>query len=87
VSIDIIDLNADNMPAIEQVAALLVAGFKTSAPTAWPDMPTALSEVQESFGADRISRVALGENKAVVGWIAGYSVYGGNVWELHPPGG
>ena len=80
----IIDLCADDHETIQQVAALLVQGFNEHWPNAWPDMDVALQEVQESFGSDRISRVAVDERGTVVGWVGGISQYGGNVWELHP---
>jgi aminoglycoside 6'-N-acetyltransferase I len=81
----IIDLSPEDNQAIEQVAAILVAGFKEHWPDAWPDMDSALEEVRESFGADRISRVAIDEDgSTVLGWIGGISEYDGNVWELHP---
>ncbi len=76
----IIDLTPDNEPAIAEVAALLRAAF----PRAWPDDATAREEVAESFGPDRLSRVAVGEAGVVLGWIGAISEYGGNAWELHP---
>lgn len=82
-SISIIDLQPDNAAAIQQVAQLLIDGFAHS-PGAWKEMETALAEVQESFGTDKISRIAINEEGQVLGWIAGYSAYDGNVWELHP---
>ena len=80
----IIDLNPDNKEAINQAAALLIENFKEHAPNAWPDMESALEEVQESFGSGRISRVAVDESGTVLGWIGGIRKYRGNVWELHP---
>lgn len=80
----IVDLHADNQEAIQQVAALLVAGFQEHWPDAWPDMASALAEVQESFGAGRLSRVAIDERGVVLGWIGGIEQYNGHVWELHP---
>jgi aminoglycoside 6'-N-acetyltransferase I len=80
----IIDLTPTDEEAIQQVAALLVAGFKDHWPAAWPDRDDAMEEVNESFGKDRISRVAFDENGKVLGWIGGISQYEGNVWELHP---
>ncbi|MEW6231765.1 MAG: GNAT family N-acetyltransferase [Chloroflexota bacterium] len=80
----IIDLYPDDQEAIWQVASLLVEGFKEHWPNAWPDMDAALKEVRESFGPDRISRVAVDERGAVLGWIGGIRQYRGNVWELHP---
>ncbi len=82
--IQIITLSPDDEGAIEQVAALLIEGFKAHAPNAWSNMAAALEEVRESFGADRISRIALDHNGKIVGWIGGLSHYDGNVWEIHP---
>ena len=82
--VQIITLSPDDERAIEQVAALLIEGFKAHAPNAWPNMVTALEEVRESFGEDRISRIALDRNGEIVGWIGGLSHYDGNVWEIHP---
>ena len=78
------DLEQSDEASIRQVAELLVAGFKENWPEAWPDLQSALDEVRESFGAERISRVAIGEDGIVLGWIGGISEYDGNVWELHP---
>ena len=82
--VKIITLSPDDEWAIEQVAALLIEGFKAHAPNAWPNMAAALEEVQESFGKDRISRIALDQSGEIVGWIGGLSHYDGNVWEIHP---
>ena len=78
------DLDTNDQPAIEQVAAMLVDGFREHWPAAWPEIGSALAEVRESFGADRISRVALDDGGVALGWIGGIAAYGGNVWELHP---
>ena len=80
----IVNLDPADEPAIQQVATLLVEGFATNWPDAWPDMESALEEVRESFAAERISRVALDEDGTVLGWIGGISHYRGHVWELHP---
>lgn len=80
----IIDLCPDSLEAIQQAAALLVEGFREHWPNAWADLDSALEEVQESFEADRISRIAVDEAGAVLGWIGGIKQYDGNVWELHP---
>ncbi len=78
------DLTADDAPAIEQVAAMLVSGFADHWPDAWPDLDAARAEVRESFGDGRISRVAVDERETVLGWIGGIAEYHGRVWELHP---
>ena len=80
----IVDLRSDAESAIRQVAALLVEGFATNWPGAWPDLEAALEEVREAFAAERISRVALDEGGTVLGWGGGISQYRGHVWELHP---
>jgi aminoglycoside 6'-N-acetyltransferase I len=82
--VDIRDLEAGDDAAIEQMAALLVVGFKEVAPDTWPTLVQAREEVGESLGPDRISRVARDEQGAVVGWIGAARQYHGHVWELHP---
>lgn len=69
---------------IVQAAQLLVEGFKKDWPDAWPDLDSALEEVEECLSQDRICRIAIDENDNVLGWIGGISQYDGNVWELHP---
>ena len=83
-NVQITDLRPGDEPKIQQVARLIVEGFKEHWPDAWPDLKSALQEVQESLGADRISRIAVGDSNQVLGWIGGIKRYDGNVWELHP---
>ena len=80
----ILDLQATDQLTIEQAATLLVEGFKEHWPKAWPNIETAVQEVQESFGPDRISRIAVDDQGTVLGWIGGIRQYDGHVWELHP---
>lgn len=82
-NVEITDLVASDEAKIQQVAALLVEGFKQHWPDAWPDINAALAEVQASFGCDRISCIAVGDGQ-LLGWIGGIQQYDGNVWELHP---
>jgi aminoglycoside 6'-N-acetyltransferase I len=80
----IIDLDPDNLAAIQQAAAILMEGFREDWPNAWPDLDAARQEVQSSFGQDRMSRIAVDETGTVLGWIGGIRQYDGHVWELHP---
>lgn len=80
----IIDLQPDMEEAIAQTAILLIEGFKQHWKTAWTDLDSALEEVRESFGSDRISRIAVDPSGKVLGWIGGIEQYDGKVWELHP---
>jgi aminoglycoside 6'-N-acetyltransferase I len=82
--LSIADLVPGDEEAVRQVAQLLVDGFRDDWPEAWPDIDAALREVRESFGENRISRVALDRSGEVLGWIGGIPSYNGNVWELHP---
>jgi aminoglycoside 6'-N-acetyltransferase I len=66
------------------VAELLIDGFKDTGSVDWTTLDSALEEVRESLGEDRISRIAIDESGNVLGWIGGIKEYGGNVWELHP---
>lgn len=80
---NITNLHPQDENRIQQAAALLVEGFKEHWPAAWPDMEAAVETVQESFGVDRLSRVALDDDGAVLGWIGGIQHYS-HAWELHP---
>lgn len=80
----ITDLNPTDEHLIHQIAEMLVAGFAEHWPDAWPDLNSAVEEVRASFGAERISRVALDEQGDALGWISGIEQYDGLVWELHP---
>lgn len=81
---EIMDLCSDDTNIIQQTAVLLIEGFKEHWSSAWADIDSALKEVQASFAADRISRVAVDDSGGVLGWIGGIKQYDGNVWELHP---
>jgi aminoglycoside 6'-N-acetyltransferase I len=78
------DLRSDDAALIHQIVALLVESFRDHSPDAWPTLADALAEVHESFADGRLSRVALGEDGTLLGWIGGISQYDGHVWELHP---
>ena len=83
-NLKITDLNPDNMEAIQKVAELLVRGFREHNPDGWPDIESALQEVEESFQEGRISRIAFNDDNTVIGWIGGIRKYHGKTWELHP---
>jgi aminoglycoside 6'-N-acetyltransferase I len=69
---------------VHEVATLLVEAFRAHSPDYVPDIESALEEVRESLGPDRISRVAVDEDGTVLGYIGGLPHYDGHVWELHP---
>jgi len=78
------DLSSESDGLIEQIARMLVDGFKEHWPDAWPDVESARDEVRQSFEEDRISRVAVEDSGNALGWIGGIKQYDGHVWELHP---
>jgi aminoglycoside 6'-N-acetyltransferase I len=80
----IIDLSGDAPDRLVQAATLLVDGFADTGSAAWKTYDAAMAEVRESLAPDRISRVALGDARHVIGWIGGISSYDGHAWELHP---
>jgi aminoglycoside 6'-N-acetyltransferase I len=80
----IADLLPHDQDKFHQTARLLMEGFKTHWPNAWPDLDSALEEVQDSFGEDRISRVALDDSGQVLGWIGAIAEYDGHAWQMHP---
>lgn len=80
----IIHLTPEHTHLMPQVAQLLVECFAEHHPGSWDTLEEGIQEVQESFGEDRISRVAVGATGEALGWIGGISQYDGHVWELHP---
>jgi aminoglycoside 6'-N-acetyltransferase I len=76
----IISLSIDMDQYILQAAELLMESFEHS----WSTLEEARDEVMESLGSDRISRIAINDQDALIGWIGGISQYSGNVWEMHP---
>jgi aminoglycoside 6'-N-acetyltransferase I len=76
------DLIATDGPRIEQAARLLHLTFSPLG--VWTTMADARREVVESLSSDRISRVALTTEGAVIGWIGAIREYDGLVWQLHP---
>src|SRR5258708_34433723 len=78
-------LTVEDAVASEQVAGILVAGFAEHWPGSWPDLEAARAAVRASFGADRISRVAMDEHGAVVGWIGGMAANGRPAGQPDPP--
>lgn len=80
----IAELRADDRAAIQQAAELLVIGFREHWPGSWPDMPSALQEVQDVLDPAHICRAAFDDDGTVLGWAGGLPEYDGNVWELHP---
>ncbi|MCK9496694.1 MAG: GNAT family N-acetyltransferase [Dehalococcoidia bacterium] len=76
------DLQPSDEDAVQQCAAILVEAFRGHT-DAWPDLPSALETVRESFegAASRIARDADGR---VVGWVGALSDYDGHAWEVHP---
>ncbi len=83
IPLQIQDLLSDNQAVIEQVATLLMEGFREHWPDAWPTFEAAVEEVNELFMEGRISRIAVDTTGLVVGWIGGQHTYA-EVWELHP---
>ena len=81
----IVDLDPKDGHRHAEVAALLIAAFRSYPPDVWPSLEEdAPQEVQESLEPDRISLIALGADGAVRGWVGGRPTYDGHVWELHP---
>jgi aminoglycoside 6'-N-acetyltransferase I len=79
----IVDLTPTDTNRIDAIAEILVASFADLAPDYLPTRDKALEEITDSFGDERISRVALTDAGEVAGWTAGAPLYG-RLWELHP---
>lgn len=79
----IVDVHTEDLDLINQVANLLVEGFRDTGSTSWLDSESGLREVRESLQDDRISLAALDDNRALLGWVSGIRKYDGHTWELH----
>lgn len=79
-NMQIVDLDNKSEGMVSQAAAILFEAF----PDSWACMKKALEEVHECMEEGRITRAAVDDGMNVLGWIGGRSMYGGNVWELHP---
>lgn len=80
----IVDAQTTSESIIQQMAHLLVVGFRNNWPEAWPTLEDAEEEIEDALDPERICRVALDDVGAAAGWIGGIPEYDGNVWELHP---
>jgi aminoglycoside 6'-N-acetyltransferase I len=78
------DLTVNDERRMSEAAALLMDGFAGTGSRSWSTLDDARLEVHASLQEGRISRVALDDTGAVIGWIGGISAYGGLAWELHP---
>lgn len=79
----ILVLHSEDTDFIDQVANLVVEGFKDTGSTSWSDFEAGLNEVRESLQDDRISLAAVDNDGMVVGWVSGIRKYDGHTWELH----
>lgn len=77
------DLEFEDESIKVQVAEMLYAGFSDMSPSAWPSIKAAREEVEESFGPERMSIVAL-EGRRALGFAGAIRQYNGHTWELHP---
>lgn len=80
---EIVDLSAERRDSREQAARLLYESFADLTPS-WPDMQAAREEVSLTLLSEKISRVMLDDDGAVIGWAGAEPHYDGHVWELHP---
>jgi aminoglycoside 6'-N-acetyltransferase I len=80
----IIQITSNVTKYLNQMAVLLIDGFRDSGTTSWRDMKSAMEEVKESVQDDRICFLALDDKDDVLGWIGGIRQYDGHAWELHP---
>lgn len=80
----IIDLDPNNENILQQVAEMLVEGFREHWSDAWTEIEDARGEIRMVAQPEHICRVALDDDGTVLGWIGGLPEYDGNVWELHP---
>ncbi len=80
----IVDLEPDDSNAIEQAAQLLQEEFRDTGCVDWQCIEDARAEVLECLEPERCCRLAIDDQRNVLGWIGGIPSYRGKVWELHP---
>lgn len=79
---EIVDVSAGETERVEQMAALLTAGFRMISPDSWATRDEALEEVQEDL-EEGFCRLAVDDTGNVLGWV-GCRPSHAYVWELHP---
>ncbi len=77
-------LDADDVDAQREAAAILLEGFVEMAPDAWDGPEDALREVRDALGPERLCLAAKDAAGRVAGWVGAIRNYDGNAWELHP---
>lgn len=80
----IIDLTPNDEAFIEQAATILYEGLQEIWPYICPDVEAARKEVHRSFAPGKISRIAVSDERVVLGWIGAVPDYDGNAWCLYP---
>ena len=81
--IKVIEADPQNEEMRQQMAQILVEGFRHPAPDAWPTMEEGTEEVDDCFEEGNITLVAVDETNRVLGWVGAQHDYE-RVWELHP---
>jgi len=81
---DIISFTRENERILQQAAQLLVDAFGEHWPEAWPTLEDGMKEIQEMLDEERICRIAIDDERNLLGIIGGIPQYDGHVWELHP---
>lgn len=81
--IRIVDVEPTNESMRQQMAQVLLDGFRHPAPEAWPTMEAAHEEVAECMEDGKICLAAVDDTDQVCGWVGGQHDYA-LVWELHP---
>ncbi len=79
----IIEVDPNDKPLVQEMAQVLVDGFRHPAPDAWPTMDEGFEEVAECTEEGKICLAAVDEEGTVLGWVGGQHDYA-RVWELHP---
>ncbi len=77
-------LSLDTPQEATAAAAILVAAFAERSPSPWPDLAAASREVHDALAPGHLCRGYFDPAEQLLGWVAGFPVYGGQVWELHP---
>lgn len=78
----LVDLDLCSHEQLAQAAEVLQRAFVEVAPHAWPDLVSAMEEVNQVRRG--FARAAIDTHGRVIGWIGAEAQYEDHVWEIHP---
>ncbi len=72
----------NNDKLIKQMADILLDGFSDTGTEGWSTMKECLEEANNSLKKEKISRIAVNNQREILAWTIGEEIYEGHTWEL-----